>query len=185
VGEVDERGAWCRRLRDLINAHVSDLGGQDMVSSAEMILVRRAAMLCLQLEMMESRLAQSGGEASAKQIETYQRVTGAAEIRGHIAAMKGNKLGFLNQHTTDPRVASAVLGAPPFLSGLTDAEIALVQRQVEQHMEGRTVVANHVGHTTPHFGHWSLFIKYENTQSVCSHHHLLLSSRKEEAVRVH
>jgi hypothetical protein len=43
---VDERGAWCRRLRDLINAHVSDLGGQDMVSSAEMILVRHKRSPC-------------------------------------------------------------------------------------------------------------------------------------------
>ncbi len=35
---------------------------------------------------------------------------------------------------TDPRVASAVLGAPAFLSGLTDAEVAVVQNKIEQHM---------------------------------------------------
>ena len=54
------------------------------------------------------------------------------EIRAHLAAMKGSKVGFLEKHATDPRVASAVLGAPPFLSGLTDAEVALVQTRVEQ-----------------------------------------------------
>ena len=70
------RGAWARRLRDLISDHISDLGGEDALSTAERVLVRRAAMLCLQAELMESRFANNEhGEASAKQIETYQRVT--------------------------------------------------------------------------------------------------------------
>jgi hypothetical protein len=56
-----------------------------------------------------------------------------AEIRAHLAAMKGNKVGFLGNHATDPRVASAVLGAPSFLSGLTDTEVAFVKQKVEQH----------------------------------------------------
>ena len=56
------------------------------------------------------------------------------EVRAHLAAMKGSKIGFLEKHATDPRVASAVLGAPPFLSGLTDAEVALIQTRIEQHM---------------------------------------------------
>jgi hypothetical protein len=60
-----------RRLRDLIADHISDLGGQDLISSAEMILVRRAAMLTLQLEMMEQRWAQNEGEAGPKSIQTY------------------------------------------------------------------------------------------------------------------
>jgi 5-methylcytosine-specific restriction protein A len=37
--------------------------------------------------------------------------------------------------------------------------------------EGRTVIAAHVGHVEPHFGQWSLFAKYENTQSLCARHH--------------
>jgi hypothetical protein len=37
--------------------------------------------------------------------------------------------------------------------------------------EGRTVTATQVGHVEPHFGRWSLFIKYENTQSLCARHH--------------
>lgn len=75
--DVDHRTAWMRRLKDLIADHVSDLGGDDMISSSEMILVRRAAMLTLQCELQEARWAQNEGEASPKQIETYQRVTGA------------------------------------------------------------------------------------------------------------
>jgi hypothetical protein len=51
--DVDGRLAWCRRLRDLVSNHVSDLGGESNLSTAELVLVKRAAMLTLQLEMME------------------------------------------------------------------------------------------------------------------------------------
>ena len=76
IDRIDERGAWARRLRDLIADHLSDLGGIEAASHGERLLVRRASMLALQLELMEQRFAENeGGEASAKQIETYQRVT--------------------------------------------------------------------------------------------------------------
>ena len=38
-------------------------------------------------------------------------------------------------------------------------------------IEGRTVVASHVDHVDPHRGQWLQFFKYENTQSLCPHHH--------------
>ena len=38
-------------------------------------------------------------------------------------------------------------------------------------IEGRTVVASHVDHVDPHRGQWLQFFKYENTQSLCAHHH--------------
>jgi hypothetical protein len=38
-------------------------------------------------------------------------------------------------------------------------------------IEGRTVAACHVDHITPHLGQWLLFFKYENTQSLCTHHY--------------
>jgi hypothetical protein len=60
----------------LIAGSISDLGGIDAVSEHEKILVRRAAMLTLQCELLEVRFAKNeNGEASAKQIETYQRAT--------------------------------------------------------------------------------------------------------------
>jgi hypothetical protein len=73
--DVDHRSAWMRRLRDLISDHVSDLGGPDRVSSSEAILIRRASMLTLQLEMMESRWATE--REGPKSLELYQRTTGA------------------------------------------------------------------------------------------------------------
>lgn len=66
-----------RRLRDLVAAHVNDLGGADNISEAEQVLVRRAAMLTLQAEMMESRWSANGGEATVAQIDVYQRLVGA------------------------------------------------------------------------------------------------------------
>lgn len=76
LSDLDHRGAWARRLRDLIGLHLSDLGGEDAVSESEKVLVRRAAMLTLQLELMEQRFSQNeGGEARAHEIESYQRAT--------------------------------------------------------------------------------------------------------------
>jgi len=57
-----------------------------------------------------------------------------AEIRAHLAAMKDKRLGFLEKHVTDPVVASAVLGAPGFSSGLNENEVTFVKKRVEQHV---------------------------------------------------
>lgn len=70
----DHRSAQMRRLKDLFNDHVADLGGVENLSTAELALVRRSSMLILQLEIMEGRWQENKGEASAKQIECYQRV---------------------------------------------------------------------------------------------------------------
>ena len=40
---VDGRSAWVRRCKDIIEAHLSDLGGEHNTSVAERSLVRRAA----------------------------------------------------------------------------------------------------------------------------------------------
>ena len=73
--EIDARSAWMRRLRDLIAEHTSDLGGDDLVSESERRLIRRAAMLCIQCEMLDAKFASEGGQASQNDLECYQRVT--------------------------------------------------------------------------------------------------------------
>ena len=73
LADVDHRSAWMRRLRDLTALQLSDFGGENNVTEAERILVRRAAMITLQLEMMEQTFAANEGVASSHQIETYQR----------------------------------------------------------------------------------------------------------------
>lgn len=73
AGDVDHRAAWVRRLRDLINGHVSDAGGIDLISSAEASIIKRASMLELQMEMLETRFAKNDGIASSDQLLLYQR----------------------------------------------------------------------------------------------------------------
>jgi hypothetical protein len=78
LGDVDARSAWMRRLKDLIALHVSDLGGPDSVTEAELRLARKAAMLELQTEMMEKRWAeQNEGEAGPKSLDQYIRAVGS------------------------------------------------------------------------------------------------------------
>ena len=69
---VDGRSAWVRRCRDVVAAHLSDLGGLDNCSAAEHSIVRRAAVLTTELEVLEVRFAKAG-EASSLDLETYQR----------------------------------------------------------------------------------------------------------------
>lgn len=72
---VDGRSTWVRRLRDLIQLHISDLGGNDSISEAERSIVRRAATLTVELERMESNFA-IAGEAKPADLDLYQRTAG-------------------------------------------------------------------------------------------------------------
>jgi hypothetical protein len=55
--EGDGNSRWARRYRDLIAAHCQDLGGVDMLSQAQVSLVRRASAIELELEQAEGRLS--------------------------------------------------------------------------------------------------------------------------------
>jgi hypothetical protein len=72
---VDGRTLWVRRLRDLIESHLDDLGGADVVSEAERSIVRRAATLTVELERMESKFA-TAGQAEPADLDLYQRTAG-------------------------------------------------------------------------------------------------------------
>jgi hypothetical protein len=72
---VDGRSLWARRLRDLIELHVSDLGGSDAVTAAERSIIRRASTLTVELERMETRFALAG-EASVEELDLYSRTAG-------------------------------------------------------------------------------------------------------------
>ncbi len=99
-------------------------------------------------DFQQSKTLASAKETVERQVAKWEEKTGMvikppaniaeavvySEIRAHLAAMKENKVDFVERHLSDPRVTSAVLSAPPFLSGLTDAEIAVVQTRIEQHV---------------------------------------------------
>jgi hypothetical protein len=74
IVDVDARGAWARRLRDLVELHLGDLGGADAVSVAERSIVQRAATLMVELELLEAKFAL--GEAAAGDLDLYQRTAG-------------------------------------------------------------------------------------------------------------
>jgi hypothetical protein len=75
---LDGRSAWIRRCKDVIEAHLSDLGGEDNTSAAERSIIRRASVMTVELERMEAVFAVAG-EAKPEQLDLYQRT--AANLR--------------------------------------------------------------------------------------------------------
>lgn len=53
----DGNAAWTRRWRDLVLAHEHDLGGTDVLSEAQLSLVRRVATIEIELEQLEGKLS--------------------------------------------------------------------------------------------------------------------------------
>jgi hypothetical protein len=73
---IDGRSAWTRRCRDLIAAHIADLGGVDNCSAAERSIIRRASVLTVELERMERQFALDE-QATPDDLDIYQRVAGS------------------------------------------------------------------------------------------------------------
>lgn len=72
---VDGRSAWMRRCKDIIAAHVNDLGGEDNISAAECSIIRRASVMTVELERLEAKFAAAGG-ASERDLDLYIRAAG-------------------------------------------------------------------------------------------------------------
>jgi hypothetical protein len=53
----DPNSAWARRFYDLVQGHISDLGGRSNISEAQFALCKRAAGLECELEQMEGRMS--------------------------------------------------------------------------------------------------------------------------------
>jgi hypothetical protein len=70
---VDGRSGWSRRLRDLLQLHIADLGGEDVVSAAEHSICRRIATVTVELELLERRFATKGKGASERDLDLYLR----------------------------------------------------------------------------------------------------------------
>jgi hypothetical protein len=69
---VDGRSAWSRRAKDILSAHLSDIPD---ASAAERSIIRRAAVLTVELERLEAQFAVAG-EADAETLDLYGRVSG-------------------------------------------------------------------------------------------------------------
>lgn len=76
---VDGRSVWARRARDLLELHISDLGGEDNVSEAQRSLCRRAAVIETELEYQEFAFAEAraaGREPKMARLDLYSRLSG-------------------------------------------------------------------------------------------------------------
>jgi hypothetical protein len=72
---VDGRSPWVRRCKDIINAHVSDLGGEANMSAAEFSIVRRCAALTVECEALEVQFANPDRLTTGADLDLYQRMT--------------------------------------------------------------------------------------------------------------
>ena len=53
----DGNTAWARRYRDIISARATDLGGLEVLTQAQLSLIKRAATMECELEGMEGQLS--------------------------------------------------------------------------------------------------------------------------------
>lgn len=73
---IDGRTYWARRTRDVLSLFVSDLGGSEACSEAEKAILRRAAVLVVQMEALEVRFASNPGHISHPDLDLYGRLAG-------------------------------------------------------------------------------------------------------------
>jgi hypothetical protein len=69
----DGRSGWSRRLGDLLALHISDLGGEDVVSNAERSIIRRIATITTELEWIEQAFKSSRKGPTTEQLDLYLR----------------------------------------------------------------------------------------------------------------
>jgi hypothetical protein len=82
VAGVDQRSGWVRRAKDLIAEFRSDIPDP---SAAERSLIRRCAILTVQLEQLEQKFAQARGQAEPAELDLYQKI--ANTLRRHLSTL--------------------------------------------------------------------------------------------------
>jgi hypothetical protein len=69
--EGDPNSAWSRRYHDLVVGHCNDAGGPDLLSEAQLSLIRRAASIECELERLDAMLS-AGAEVN---LDAYGRAS--------------------------------------------------------------------------------------------------------------
>jgi hypothetical protein len=89
-----------RRLKDVINAHQCDLGDNNnghRLSEGQRALIRRASLLQIELEWLDSKFAKADGHASAKDLDLYSRTSGnLRRILESLGLHEGRKMKDVN-----------------------------------------------------------------------------------------
>src|SRR6478735_8492532 len=70
---IDQRSSWVRRAKELVTDYTTDLGGVQNVSTAELSLIRRIAVLSTELERLEQRFALAE-QANPADLDLYQKL---------------------------------------------------------------------------------------------------------------
>jgi hypothetical protein len=71
----DERSLYVRRLKELCAEYAHDLGGPDALSTAQRALIRRAAVMQIELEKLDTRFAEDV-TVGERTLELYGRTVG-------------------------------------------------------------------------------------------------------------
>ncbi len=79
----DNRSAWSRRWRDLYELHLSDYGGQEYMSEAQLALCGMAATTRVEMEQLAAKMSE--GTATPDDIDLYNRLGG--NLRRHLETL--------------------------------------------------------------------------------------------------
>jgi hypothetical protein len=116
------------------------IGTQAMVDfhSANELLERARAGVAHQMAKWEEMVG-----LSIKAASNIHEASIYSQVRDRLYGMKNGQdpMRVLEKYGDDPVIASAVLTAPLMLSGLSDAEIALVRHKVESHVDPAIIAA--------------------------------------------
>src|SRR5262249_872638 len=69
----DNRGPWARRMREVVELHISDLGGLENASEDEKSIIARAAALTVEAERLEAKFSTLPNGPRAEDLDLYQR----------------------------------------------------------------------------------------------------------------
>lgn len=128
---VDELADGVERDADLSEAgrlrRIADIGLQGIADvTGNPQAARARTSVANALESLSQRIMDAvKPPGSPAEVALY------AEIRQHMRMQGGNPFEFFKKHAADERVASAVLSAPAFLSGLTDTEFNHLKNEAE------------------------------------------------------
>jgi hypothetical protein len=98
LGGKDERSLYVRRLKELCAEYAYDLGGPDALSAAQRSLIRRAAVLQIELEKLDTRFAEDPN-VGERTLDLYGRTVGNLRrtletpqktLNGHLASKRGS-----------------------------------------------------------------------------------------------
>lgn len=109
---LDTRTAAGRRFVDIASAIADDLGGMDMLSEGQRQLIRRAAALSIQCELLEARFAARGAENGELQdfnaaTNTLRRVLDTIGLHRQARDVTPSALEWIDQQAAKRKKAEA------------------------------------------------------------------------------